>query len=67
MVGKGERAELSRREDHKQIKDECPLTAGELLADFEALLDSLTRLGSAVRAKQVNFFTAWAGSHHHAL
>lgn len=50
MVGKGERAELSRREDHKEIKNECPLTAGELLADFEALLDSLTRLGAAVRA-----------------
>ena len=50
MVGKGEQAELSRREDNKQIKDECPLTAGELLADFEALLDSLTRLGAAVRA-----------------
>lgn len=49
MVGTVERAELSRREDHKQITGECPLTASKLLADLGALFDALTRLGATVR------------------
>src|SRR5450830_2074486 len=61
----------------KQTGPDYPVSEKGVLAEkpcrrddravLQGLLDALTRLGAAVRAQQVDFFTARAGRHHHAL